>query len=70
MEPATFSAVLDAADTLSPQEQETLIEVLRHRIAERNRQRLIKEVEEAPRDFAQGECREATADEIMPEILS
>jgi hypothetical protein len=70
MEPTTFSTVLDAADALSLQEQETLIEILRHRIAERNRQRLIKDVQEARRDFAQGQCPEATADEIMREILS
>ncbi len=70
MEPTTFSAVLDAADALSPQEQETLIDILRHRIAESNRQRLIEEVQEARRDFAQGKCQEATADEIMREILS
>ena len=70
MESTTFSAVLDAADALSPQEQETLIDILRHRIAENNRQRVIKEVEEARRDFAAGRCQEATVDEIMPEILS
>ena len=69
MEPATFSAVLDAADALSPQEQETLIDILRHRIAESNRQRLIEEVQEARRDFAQDQCQETTADEIMREIL-
>jgi hypothetical protein len=70
MEPTTFSAVLDAADALSPQEQETLIEILRHRIAERNRQRLIEEVREVRRDFAQRRCPEASVDEIMQEIIS
>lgn len=65
-----FSAVLDAADALSLEEQETLIDILRHRIAESNRQRLMAEVQEARRDFAQGQCAEATADEIMREILS
>ena len=66
----TFSAVLDAADALSPEEQETLVDILRHRIAESGRQRLIKEVQEARRDFAKGRCPEATVDEIMREILS
>ncbi|MFY9571923.1 MAG: hypothetical protein WAV20_11040 [Blastocatellia bacterium] len=70
MECSTFSEVLDAADALSPQEQETLIDILRHRIAESNRQRLIEEVQEARRDFAQGQCQEATVDEIMRESLS
>ena len=66
----TFSAVLDAADSLSPAEQETLIDILRHRIAENNRQRLIEDVEEARRDFAADRCQEATTDEILREILS
>ncbi|MFY9555994.1 MAG: hypothetical protein WAV47_14890 [Blastocatellia bacterium] len=70
MECSTFSEVLDAADALSPQEQETLIDILRHRIAESNRQRLIEEVQEARRDFAQGQSQEATVDEIMRESLS
>lgn len=68
--PTTFSTVLDAADALSLEEQETLIDILRRRIAESNRQRLIAEVQETRRDFAQGQCEEATADEIMREILS
>lgn len=67
--PATFNTVLDAADALSLEEQETLIDILRRRIAESNRQRLSAEVQEARRDFAQGQCEEATADEIMREIL-
>lgn len=65
----TFSTVLDAAEAFSQEEQETLIDILRHRIAESNRPRLIKEVREARRDFAQGQCQEAMADEIMREIL-
>ena len=66
----TFSAVLDAADALSPEEQETLVDILRHRIAESSREQLIKEVQEARRDFAESQCQEATVDEIMREILS
>lgn len=66
----SFGAVLEAADTLSLEEKETLIDILSHRVAEGNRQMMIEEVKEARRDFSSGVCQEATADEIMQAILS
>ena len=66
----SFGAVLEAADTLSVEEKETLIDILSHRVAEDNRQMVIQEVKEARRDFASGICQEVTADEIMQAILS
>ncbi|MGQ9630026.1 MAG: hypothetical protein ACUVXI_06875 [bacterium] len=55
-------------DKLSLEEQETLIDILRRRIAERGRKMLAAEIQEARKEFAEGRCRPATADEI--EILS
>lgn len=66
----TFHAVLDAADALSLEEKETLIDILRHRIAESGRRRVIEDVQEARRDLAQGHCPEGTANEIVRDILS
>ncbi len=66
----TFSSVLDAADALSVEEQETLIDVLRHRVAAANRQHLFSEVQNAHREFAEGKCQVATADELMKELLA
>ena len=43
----TFSDVVDAADDLSVDEQETLVEILRRRIAKRNREALVRDVAEA-----------------------
>ncbi len=65
----TFNAVLDAADALSPEEQETLIDILRHRVAETNRERLLAEVQEARRDFAQGQCQEVSVKNLMQELV-
>jgi hypothetical protein len=66
----TFGSVLEAADALSLEEKETLIDILRRRVAERRRQALVEEVQEARRDFAQGNCPAATVDEIMQELLA
>ena len=66
----TFSAVLDAADGLSVEEQETLIDVLRHRVADANRQRLFADVQEARREFAEGKCQPTDVDALMQELLA
>lgn len=66
----SFGAVLEAADILSLEEKETLVDILNHRIAEDNRQQVIEEVKEARLDFSSGACQEATVDELMQAILS
>ncbi len=63
-----FAEVLEAADHLSPDEQEELVAILRRRVAQAARQRLAADVEEARREFAQGQCLPATAEELMREI--
>ncbi len=65
-----FGEVLEAIDKLSLEEQETLMDILYRRIAERGRKALAAEIQEAHREFAEGWCRPTTADELMKEILS
>ena len=70
MEDMNFGAALDAAGGLSVEEHETLIEVLRHRVADANRQRLYSEVQAARREFAEGQCQFTSPSELMQEVLS
>ena len=65
-----FGEVLDAADHLSTDEKEELIEILRRRLAEHGRQRVIAEVQEARQALAAGSCRPVSVDELMREITS
>jgi len=65
-----FSEVVDAADNLSIDEQQTLIEILRRRVAEHRREILKQGVQEARQEFAKGGCRPASAKEIMDEVQS
>ena len=64
----TFSELVDAADQLSLDEQQALLDILRGRVAESNRQRLIHEVQEARNEFAEGKCKPTSVSEIMDEI--
>lgn len=65
----SFGETLDAIEQLSHEEQEELIDIIRHRVAEVNRQRLIDRVREAEQEYKDGKYSPATAEEIMREIL-
>ena len=64
----TFSEIVDAADQLSVDEQQTLVEILDHRLADRNRKQIIRDVAEARAEFASGTAQTATAKQIMDEV--
>lgn len=66
----SFGEVLEAADKLTLEEQETLIDILHRRMIDRRRAELAKDIEAAREEFREGRCRPATPDEIMEEILS
>lgn len=65
-----FAEIVEAADQLSLDEQETLIAILHRRLAQAGRRRLVEEIREAEQEFAQGGCRPMTPEEIVREILS
>jgi hypothetical protein len=65
-----FGEVLEAIDQLSLDEQETLLDIVQRRIAERGRKLLAAEIQEARQEFAAGRRQPTTADELMKEILS
>jgi hypothetical protein len=65
----SFGEILEAADKLSLEEQETLIDVLTRRTAERRRDRIGRDVRKARKEFKEGRVRPATPDDIMTEIL-
>lgn len=63
-----FSEVVDAADKLSLDEQETLVEILRRRIAKRNRDALVRDVADAHNEFQSGKSRPTSVSDIMDEV--
>ena len=65
-----FGEVLEAIDTLSLEDKETLEEILRRRIIERRRAELVHDVQEAQQEFEAGQCRPVTPEELMQEIVS
>jgi hypothetical protein len=65
-----FGDVLEAADKLSLEEQEALLEVLHRRLIERRRDELARDIQQAQEELRAGQCRPVTPEELMKEILS
>lgn len=65
-----FGEVVEAADRLTFEEQEELVAILKRRLIEQGHQRVLADIKEANREFAGGECRAVTPEELMREILS
>ena len=65
-----FAEVLEAADQLSLDEQETLLDILHRRTIEHRRAVLAKDIESAQEEFRLGNARPVTPEELTKEILS
>ncbi|MBM4275581.1 MAG: hypothetical protein FJ128_02525 [Deltaproteobacteria bacterium] len=66
----TFGELLDAVDNLSREDKEAFLEVLQRRFIEQRREEIAAEVEAARQAFRAGECRPASVDELVKEILT
>jgi hypothetical protein len=65
-----FAQVLDSAADLAIEEQESLVEVLQHRLAEHRRAELVAAVKSARREFNEGRCRPATPAQIVKRLIA
>jgi hypothetical protein len=66
----TYGQVIDSIEALPEEQQESLIELLQRRLAERRRTALVKSVQEARKEFKSGKCRRASPAEIMRKVLA
>jgi hypothetical protein len=70
MEQATFDGILDAIEHLPVDAQADLFDLLRRRLAERGRQRVIDDVREARSEYHSNLATPVTVDDLMREIQS
>jgi hypothetical protein len=70
MTQTTFAEILEAADQLPLEDQENLIDILQNRLRDGRRANLVKDVQEAQKEFAEGKCQPVTPEQLMEEILS
>ncbi|MDA1276143.1 MAG: hypothetical protein O2960_19175 [Verrucomicrobia bacterium] len=64
-----FAEVIDAADQLSFEERETLIDILQHRLNEARRAEVLSDIKEGTDEFESGRCRETSVETLAREIF-
>jgi flagellar motor switch protein FliG len=63
-----FQDILEAADRLSLEDKEALIDVLQRRLVDQRREEIAQEIDAARREFQSGQCQPMTPDELIKEI--
>lgn len=66
----TFDEVLDAIEHLPEQQQADLIDVVRRRLAERGRARIVADAHEARAEHAAGQTHALSIEDLMREAES
>ena len=64
----TFQQALEVVESLPEYQQEDLIEIIRKRRLERRRESLVENIKEAQAEYARGECKTGTVEDLMREI--
>jgi len=63
-----FDEVVDAVDSLSADEQVELVHLIRRRLAQRERQRIISDVSEARAEMAAGKADRLDLDALFADL--
>jgi hypothetical protein len=64
----TFQEVLDIVESLPEYQQEDLVDIIRRRLIEQRRDRLADSIREAKEEYARGEVKRGTVDDLMKEL--
>ena len=68
MKSINFNDVLEIIESLPEEQRESLIEIVKNRLIEERRDRLAKSINEAKEEYARGNFRKGTLDDLMREI--
>lgn len=68
MRTRTFDEALEIIESFSEEQRESMIEIVKRRLTEERRERLAQTVKEAREEYARGEIRKGTVDDLMREI--
>ena len=63
-----FQKALDVVESLPEYQQENLIDIIRHRLIEHRRELLAENIREARKEYARGEVKKGTVDDLMREL--
>ncbi len=68
MKTGTFDEALEIIESFPDEQKESIIEIVKQRLTDERRERLAQTVKEARDEYARGEVRRGTVDDLMLEI--
>jgi len=68
MKTVTFDEALDIIESFPEDQRESIVEIVKRRLTEERREQLAQTIEEAREEYARGEVRRGTVDDLMREI--
>ncbi len=68
MKTATFDETLDIIESFPEDQRESIVEIVKHRLTEERREQLAQTIKEAREEYARGEVRRGTVDDLIREI--
>lgn len=63
-----FQEALDVIESLPEYQQEDLIDIIQRRLIEHRRELLAENIKEARKEYARGEVKKGTVDDLMKEL--
>lgn len=67
---STFQQVIEAVESLEPEDQAILVDIIQKRLKQQRRDELLKVVAEAREAYAKGDVRSGTVADLMAELDS
>ena len=69
MTTTTFDEALDIIESFPEEQRESIVEIVKRRLTEERRERLAQTVKEARQEYARGEVRRGTVDDLIRKIV-
>ena len=69
MKTTTFDEALDIIESFPEEQRESIVEIVKRRLTEERRERLAQTIKEARQEYARGEVRRGTVDDLIREIV-
>jgi len=68
MKSITFNDALEMVELLPEDQRESLLEIVKNRLIEERRDKLALSIKRAKKEYAKGEIRRGTIDDLMREV--
>lgn len=70
MNPVSFEEAIELVESLPEDQRESLIEIVKRRLAEERRERIAGSIRETREEFARGVCKSGTVEDLMRDLVS